>query len=541
MTAVWDGGAGNSCPDVTRVRGGVYTIADGITLSNNVNDFHWSDLLIYFAGNEALFTSGASSTTGDNWSWRNILLRATHADSAFLNLGSGAGSPHDNVYVQGIFGYSTVSPTGTFITIDTDILNVHVGDIHAPDWAMLYSGPTGVGDDHGGLRGLGDDDHAQYLLLAGRGGQLITDQVQIQDVNFHVDLGNSYVDHVLAHSPVAYWRLGESSGNFADSSGNSHTAAAHGTITYSQTGALSGDGNKAIGLPGTTADYLSVTDHADLDLGDGPFTLECWFAKDVNGSVMNIFSKGTGAYRVYSHSDNTIRLEREAVAVIVASNVTITDTNWHHLAITKNGATVELYIDGVDRTGSITDSTMVNTGDELRLGLTVSATNRPWDGELDEMAIYDSALTGAQILAHYNEGNGGVTVTPRITFDSGDYFEYNRGSNYFSWVIGSTEIARFTSSGLLLATVAKSSAYTVAASDVLVIADASGGAFTITLPTAVGIDGKVYRVKKIDSSSNTVTVDADGSETIDGGTTATIATQYEAITIVSDGTEWWVL
>jgi hypothetical protein len=89
--------------------------------------------------------------------------------------------------------------------------------------------------------------------------------------------------------------------------------------------------------------------------------------------------------------------------------------------------------------------------------------------------------------------------------------------------------------------VAKSGAYTITASDGVVIADASGGAFTITLPTAVGIAGRVYRVKKIDATANAVTIDADGAETIDGGATATLAVQYEAITIVSDGTEWWVL
>lgn len=89
--------------------------------------------------------------------------------------------------------------------------------------------------------------------------------------------------------------------------------------------------------------------------------------------------------------------------------------------------------------------------------------------------------------------------------------------------------------------VAKSGAYTLTSGDGLVVADASGGAFTVTLPTAVGITGTVYRVKKIDATANAVTIDGAGAETIDGGATATISTQYEAITVISDGTEWWVL
>ncbi len=89
--------------------------------------------------------------------------------------------------------------------------------------------------------------------------------------------------------------------------------------------------------------------------------------------------------------------------------------------------------------------------------------------------------------------------------------------------------------------VAKSGAYTITIDDEVIIADASGGSFTITLPTAVGISGKTYWIKKIDATANIVTVDGNGAQTIDDGLTAVIGTQYEAITVVSDGTEWWVI
>ena len=50
-----------------------------------------------------------------------------------------------------------------------------------------------------------------------------------------------------------------------------------------------------------------------------------------------------------------------------------------------------------------------------------------------------------------------------------------------------------------------------------------------------------YHIKKIDISANAITVDGNGSETIDDGATAIITTQYECITVVSDGTEWWIV
>jgi hypothetical protein len=143
LTAWWDGGSSNSAPGQTHVRAGFYSIDNGITTPGDGPDhFHWSDLLIHFGGDEALFTSPANSDTGNDWSFKNIILRTTNSAGDFLNLGGGtAQAPHDNIYIHNIFGYSTVSPSGTFITVDLDLTNVYVSDIFAPEWPTEYSGP----------------------------------------------------------------------------------------------------------------------------------------------------------------------------------------------------------------------------------------------------------------------------------------------------------------------------------------------------------------------------------------------------------------
>ena len=99
----------------------------------------------------------------------------------------------------------------------------------------------------------------------------------------------------------------------------------------------------------------------------------------------------------------------------------------------------------------------------------------------------------------------------------------------------------WTKTGGSKSLIAKAGAYTITTSDEVVIADAAAASFTLTLPTAVGNTGKVYWIKKIDATANTVTVDGDGGQLIDGAATAVLTTQYEAITVISDGTEWWVL
>lgn len=63
---------------------------------------------------------------------------------------------------------------------------------------------------------------------------------------------------------------------------------------------------------------------------------------------------------------------------------------------------------------------------------------------------------------------------------------------------------------------------------------------TVNLPTAAG-NTATLMIKKTDSSTNTVTVDGNGAQTIDGGTTAVLAVQYESITLVSDGSNWSIV
>ncbi len=63
---------------------------------------------------------------------------------------------------------------------------------------------------------------------------------------------------------------------------------------------------------------------------------------------------------------------------------------------------------------------------------------------------------------------------------------------------------------------------------------------TITLPTAIGIEGYHFIVKNIKLGA-TVTVNTTGSETIDGESTQIIAQQYNSLTLVSNGSNWFIV
>lgn len=71
--------------------------------------------------------------------------------------------------------------------------------------------------------------------------------------------------------------------------------------------------------------------------------------------------------------------------------------------------------------------------------------------------------------------------------------------------------------------------------------DATSGAITLNLPTAKVAAGRTIVVKKIDSSGNAVTIDGNGSETIDGATTLAISSQWGTARLYSNGKTWDVV
>jgi hypothetical protein len=83
------------------------------------------------------------------------------------------------------------------------------------------------------------------------------------------------------------------------------------------------------------------------------------------------------------------------------------------------------------------------------------------------------------------------------------------------------------------------SSYAASDIDRMILADATAASLTVTLPTAVGRSGKGFRVKRISTNSNTVTVATTSSQTIDGDSTLDLAA-LTAVELVSDGANWRV-
>lgn len=86
---------------------------------------------------------------------------------------------------------------------------------------------------------------------------------------------------------------------------------------------------------------------------------------------------------------------------------------------------------------------------------------------------------------------------------------------------------------------AVSSSFTLTLDDGMLLVDATSGAATVTLPDVRRAAGRTFFTKKADVSANAVTVSS--ADLIDGASTYALTVQFQSVTVLSDGTTWWIV
>ena len=212
-----------------------------------------------------------------------------------------------------------------------------------------------------------------------------------------------YQAAVLSDAPGAYWHLGEAAGIFPDLTGHGNNMNATGTSPIrAQPGLVPGNSDGCIqanaGASGAGMGGTSPT----TDLGD-IWTVEAWIKRtETSTAVQTIMSKPNGGYNVRINN-NRIELLCAGTAVLATSTVTVADTNVHHIVGTKSGASGHIYLDGVEVTGTYTNTTTANTAYWFAIGNDNGAA-AVVNMFIDEVAIYPTALSLARVQAHYNTG-----------------------------------------------------------------------------------------------------------------------------------------
>lgn len=115
------------------------------------------------------------------------------------------------------------------------------------------------------------------------------------------------------------------------------------------------------------------------------------------------------------------------------------------------------------------------------------------------------------------------------------------GVSGFSGYSGFSGISGFSGAGSSISCITVTADHAVAASDETILCDATLGSITIFLETALLINGTFHNIKKIDSSANHVIISAIGGQFVDGDSTQIITTKNDNATVLSNGTNWFII
>lgn len=229
----------------------------------------------------------------------------------------------------------------------------------------------------------------------------------------------SYSSEVLADSPLAYWRLGETSGATAsDSSGNGRDCTYNVNMILGATGLLASDADLAASFNGSNA-YCDIAYASWMDTPTA-MTVEAWIKTSASGTQAIVDRDDGSSPRVWQFRLNGAQLEfvkiSGGVVTATTTGLSLNDGSAHHVAVTYDGSNIRLYADGA-LIGSPTSAPGTLTGArKLQIGVNDGGFN--WFlGVIDETAYYGSVLSGTRLAAHYAAGIAapGTSATGSIT------------------------------------------------------------------------------------------------------------------------------
>jgi len=245
---------------------------------------------------------------------------------------------------------------------------------------------------------------------------------------------------VVASSPVAYWRLGETSGNVAHDAYNGNDGTYFLTLLGQPGYAADVDSDTAItvGAPanlpasGSNSYVGNISGTAINFQGHTNFTLEAW----VNGAGQNdeatIIAKGHGAsgtaaneqfslevrggvYHFYTRGNN------DTAFAFGATATSGPDGTWQHVVgvYDDTGGALHIYVNGAEEgTGAPRGSGLRISADQVSIGSKHLGNDPSWDGNfngsIDEVAVYPYAMTASDVLAHYAAAYG-PSLPPKVS------------------------------------------------------------------------------------------------------------------------------
>lgn len=189
-----------------------------------------------------------------------------------------------------------------------------------------------------------------------------------------------------------YWPLTDGGSTAKDITSNANDGTLQGNAAFVSSGI-----GAALSCSGVSSSGVSVPTNPSASV---PITVSAWFKTSNTSSDMYIIDGDDSSDRIaiYRNVGGTLIAYANGSAFFGTSNSVIADGNWHHVAAVYTSSGITVYFDG-EPDGTGTAATTSLSG--LRIGGRYSNTSN-WDGELQNVRVYNRALSATEVATLYN-------------------------------------------------------------------------------------------------------------------------------------------
>ncbi|MDB6110190.1 MAG: exported protein of unknown function, partial [Pedosphaera sp.] len=266
--------------------------------------------------------------------------------------------------------------------------------------------------------------------------------------------GVAYPAAVLTSAPVGYWRLGETNGAALDvavAAGSPQQGAQNGVYTgitatnLNQAGPRAGDTVGGQIVAGLELNNVATRFAGNNDGGDDvilipdpgvfnyaanrAFSLEAWIngatSQELGAAIISKGFGGGGEQYTLDVQNNLFRFYvRDSGTTAATTSATFgPNGTWQHVVAVYDQAAgiMRLYINGTQAASTTPRATLLNTSDPITIGArkpsNAGTYSLNFDGRIDEVAIYNRALSPTEITAHFNAAFDNSSGSPADTND----------------------------------------------------------------------------------------------------------------------------
>jgi hypothetical protein len=213
---------------------------------------------------------------------------------------------------------------------------------------------------------------------------------------------------------VGYWKLDlvNSSNYTSDYSGyyNDGTLTNMNNTGNESSGPTDGRFGKALKFDAVN-DYVKVSHSTSLDVANGskPFALEAWvYPRNISGQ--NVVVEKYGSFQFKLESNRLYLFNMVDWSDCRSKWGTIPENSWSHVVVIYDGSNCKFYLNGADATDDNTVTSFTATSNSVFVGAE-NGLGHWFNGTIDEIKIYNRALTAEELQEDYNPKQSDFRIT----------------------------------------------------------------------------------------------------------------------------------